>query len=123
MDVQANIDLVTAFCHSWNTPDDAAALLAPDASVRMYFDKPPIIGAGNVAAEMRRFLGSAAKLQVHITKIFAEGPVVVTLRRDVLARPDTPEVEYRTVGVFHLKNGKIVEWIDYNAAEPEIACA
>jgi limonene-1,2-epoxide hydrolase len=112
---KANIKLVTDFCQSWNTPDKAAAMLATDAAVRMYLDKPAIIGAAAVGAEMTKYM-STVKVKVDIRKNFAEGPVVVNVRTDTIVAPGKPDHVYQLVGVFLVKNGKIQEWVDYNAA-------
>ena len=111
---RANIKLVSDFCHSWNDPDQAVTMLAPDAAVRMYFDKPPIVGAAEVRAEMQKFMGLKDKVTVNIHKIFAEGPVVVVVRTDTLTSPGKPDQVFKIVGVFNVRNGKIQEWIDYN---------
>ena len=109
-----NVKLVTAFCQSWNEPDKAATMLADDASVRMYLEKPAIIGAAAVAASMKQYLAKI-KVKSVIDKTFTEGPIVVTVRTDTIIFPDKEEV-YKLVGIFRVKNGKIQEWIDYNAA-------
>ena len=113
---KANIKLVTDFCHSWNEPDHAVTMLAPDASVRMYFDKPAIVGAAAVGEEMQKAMGLKDKVKVQIHKIFAEGPVVMTVRTDILTSPGKPDQVFNIVGIFNVRNGKIQEWIDYNAA-------
>jgi limonene-1,2-epoxide hydrolase len=113
---KANIKLVRAFCHSWNDPEQSVKMLAADASVRMYFDKPPIIGASAVGEEMSKFMGLKDKVNVEIHKIFAEGPIVVTARTDTLTSPGKPDQVFKIVGVFCVRNGKIQEWADYNAA-------
>jgi limonene-1,2-epoxide hydrolase len=109
-----NIKLVTAFCQSWHDPDLAASMLAHDASVRMYLEKPAIIGAAAVATEMKKFLADI-KVKCVINKTFTEGPIVMTVRTDTITFPDK-ETVYKLVGIFRVKDGKIQEWIDYNAA-------
>jgi limonene-1,2-epoxide hydrolase len=113
---KANIKLVTAFCNSWNDPDQSIAMLAPEASVRMYFDKPPIVGAAAIGEEMKKFMGLKDKIKVNVHKNFAEGPVVVNVRTDTLTSPGKPDQVFKIVGVFCVRNGKIQEWIDYNDA-------
>jgi limonene-1,2-epoxide hydrolase len=111
---KANIALVTEFCQSWNEPDKAVDLLAPDASVRMFFDKPAISGAAAVGNEMKKFMGLKDKVKVSIRRTFAEGPVVVNVRTDTLTSPGKPDQVFNIVGIFHVRAGKIHEWIDYN---------
>jgi limonene-1,2-epoxide hydrolase len=45
----------------------------------------------------------------------ATGPLVVTRRTDVVLVPGKPNAVYEIAGVFLVKNGKIREWVDYNA--------
>ncbi len=116
MSTEANIALVNAFCQSCHIPDVAVTMLAADASVRMYFDKPPIIGAAAVGAEIKSFMGTDKNLKVEIHRSFAAGPVVVNVRTDTLTRPGEPDQVFQIVGVFQVKDGKIKEWIDYNAS-------
>jgi limonene-1,2-epoxide hydrolase len=109
-----NVKLVTAFCQSWNEPDKAAAFLAHDASVRMCLEKPAIIGAAAVCAEMKKYLANI-KVKSVMDKTFTKGPIVMTVRTDTIIFPDKEEI-YKLVGIFRVKDGKIHEWIDYNAA-------
>ena len=43
------------------------------------------------------------------------GPLVINRRTDVVLVPGKPNVNYEIAGVFLVKDGKIREWVDYNA--------
>jgi limonene-1,2-epoxide hydrolase len=81
----------------------------------MFYDKPAIIGAAAVGAAIKTYMGPTHQLNTTIHESIARGPVVVTVRTDTVTSPGKPDLVFRNVGVFHLKNGKIQEWVDYQA--------
>ncbi len=115
---RANLELVQKFCMGWmaksyDADAEMSRFLAADSSVRMVEDKPPVIGPGAVAAEMKSFTGSGQSIDVKMLEVFAKGPVVVTSRIDTVKAPGKPDQIYKIAGVFVVKGGKIAEWTDY----------
>ncbi|TAL00045.1 MAG: hypothetical protein EPO08_14835 [Rhodospirillaceae bacterium] len=110
---KANLKLVTEFCNSWNDPDKAATLLAPDSSVRMMEDAPPLIGPAAFTKTSKDYMGNGTKISVKILHTFTKGPVVVTVRVDTITMVGKPDQVFKVVGVFVVKNSLIKEWTDY----------
>jgi limonene-1,2-epoxide hydrolase len=110
---KANMKVVADFIASWSDPDKAVTYLAPDASVRMVEDQPPVVGPEAVAAAMKGFMTPGVKLTVKTLHTTAYGPVVVNQRIDTMKTPGKPDQVFPVVGVFVVKNGKIAEWTDY----------
>jgi limonene-1,2-epoxide hydrolase len=108
-----NVQVVDAFIASWDDPDEAVTYLADDASVRMVEDEPAIVGPAAVAAAFKGFMTPGMTLTVETLSTTTHGPVVVNKRIDTLKTPDKPDQVFPVVGVFVVKNGKIVEWTDY----------
>lgn len=110
---KANIKVVEDFIKAWNDPDKSVTFLADNASVRMVEDQPAVVGPANVAAAFKGFMGHGEKLSVKILKTFAEGPVVTNVRVDTMTTPGKAAQDFKVVGVFIVKKGKITEWADY----------
>ena len=110
---KANAKVVAEFIKSWDDPDKAVTYLAPDASVRMVEDQPPVVGPAAVAAAMKGFMTPGVKLKVQTLNTTVRGPVVMNQRIDTLTTPGKPPQVFPVVGVFLVKNGKIEEWVDY----------
>ena len=118
---KANVKFVTDFVKGWeakkyDADKEYAFYLAPEASVRMEEDKPPLIGPAAVAAESKKFMAGGARIEVKIHDTFARGPVVVNARTDIIKAPGKPDQEFKVAGVFVVKKGKIAEWTDYLVA-------
>ena len=110
---KANLKVVSDFIASWKDPDKAVTFLAPDASVRMVEDQPPVVGPEAVAAAMKGFMTPGVTLTVKTLHTTAYGPVVVNQRIDTMKTPGKPDEVFPVVGVFLVKDGKIKEWTDY----------
>jgi limonene-1,2-epoxide hydrolase len=76
-------------------------------------DKPAIVGPKAVAAAFKSFMPSGTTISVKILTSKANGPVVVNTRVDTLKTTGKPDQDFKVVGVFVVKNGKIKEWTDY----------
>ena len=113
---KANIALVDAFCQSWNEPTRCVTMVAQDASLKLFHDRPPVIGPAALESEMKNAM-AGIKIDVEVHRVFAQGPVVVNVRTDVMTFPDRPDRIVKVIGFFHLKDGKIQEWADYIEAE------
>jgi limonene-1,2-epoxide hydrolase len=108
---QANLKTVTDFVAAWNAHDAAriASLLAEDVVYRMTETAEPLKGREAAMARIRTFVDRIDRFDVLDT--FVRGPMVVNERIDYFT--GGPLKAWRGVGVFFLKDGKIVEWFDY----------
>lgn len=111
---KANIDVVNAFLHATTPKDMSKALvhLAPDCIYRMTETTPPVKGPAAIVERLRNFVDNADKITFEIHATHALGPVVINHRLDTFTSKTQPLL-FEGVGVFFLKNGKIVEWTDY----------
>jgi limonene-1,2-epoxide hydrolase len=112
-DEAARIAVVKAFAAAWNDPDKAAQYLSEQASVRMEEDKPAIVGRKGFIDGAKLYVAQGQHFSVRFVEIFARGPVVVTHRIDTVGAAGKADVPYDVVGVFVVKDGKIVQWDDY----------
>jgi limonene-1,2-epoxide hydrolase len=107
-----NIGVVKAFIAGWGANGRGAEYLSDKASVRMEEDKPAITGKkAYMDAWAALQPGQTVKVAYH--EVIARHPVVVTRRTDTLVTPGKPDQTYEIVGVFVVKDKKIVEWTDY----------
>ena len=111
----ANIALVKAFVAAWNDPDHAAQYLSDKAVVRMEENKPALVGRRAYADAVKPYLALGQHFSVRYLEIFARGPLVVTRRIDTIEAPGKTDAAYELVGVFVVKDGKIIEWSDFAA--------
>lgn len=109
----ANIVVVNEFMAAWSDPDRAVTYLAENASVRMIEDQPPVVGRAAIAAAFKSFMTPGLALTVETFETTARGPIVVNRRVDTMKTPGKPDQVFPVVGVFLVKEGKIVEWTDY----------
>lgn len=123
---EANAELVGAFIRTWGKDFDPAQeyarYFAPDCRLRIespsdsavQFDKDEVhVGYGAAVASAQKYLDAGLIYEANIHDVYASGPVVVTRRDDMLKRPGHPDKPVKAVGVFILRDGKIVEWADY----------
>jgi limonene-1,2-epoxide hydrolase len=115
---KANVKLVEDFIKSWGATDaesvmHSSSYLADDATLRMFEDKPPVIGPAAYAAGFKSFISDGSRISVKILQTFAKGPMVANSRVDTVTAPGKPDQIIKVAGVFIVKNGKIKEWDDY----------
>ena len=115
---KANMRVVGDFMKSWGAKDAdgvilSSTYLADDASLRMFEDKPPVVGPAAYAAGFKSFIAAGSRIKVKVLQTFAKGPVVVNSRIDTVVAPGKPDQVIKVAGVFIVKNGKIREWDDY----------
>ncbi|HPG27182.1 MAG TPA: limonene-1,2-epoxide hydrolase family protein [Myxococcota bacterium] len=110
---QAAIEVVDRFIAAWDDPDAAVALLAPEASVRMVEDQPPIVGRAAIGDAMKGFMKPGVSLTVETVATTVYGPIVVNRRIDTMKTEGEAEQVFPVVGVFLVKDGLIAEWTDY----------
>ena len=112
-DEQANVDVVNGFCDAWATRDAAqiASFLADDAVFRFTQDAEAVTGSETFRQMAGGFLADASDVRFDVLETWAVGPLVVNLRVDYFTTADGQQ-EFRVGGVFYVRDGKIVEWID-----------
>ncbi len=110
----ANIKIVNDFCAAWPAHDLARimAFFADNGAYRMTEAMEPAKGRDAVAARIKTIIDRVVRFEVLDT--FARGPMVINERIDTFSNFQLKS--WRGVGVFFLKDGKIVEWYDYTIA-------
>lgn len=108
---KANVKLVNDFCAAWPSHDLAKILsfFAAEGAYRMTETAEPVKGHDAMAARIRPFLDRVQRFEILDT--FARGPMVFNERIDHFS--GGPLKAWHGVGVFFIKDGKIVEWSDY----------
>jgi limonene-1,2-epoxide hydrolase len=108
---KANVQVVNDFCAAWAAKDLPKILssFADTVSYRMTETAEPLKGRDVVAGRLKTLVANVAGFDVLDT--FARGPRVVNERVDRFS--GGPIKAWRGVGVFFLKDRKIVEWNDY----------
>jgi limonene-1,2-epoxide hydrolase len=107
---KANLKLVNDFCAAWPAHDLARimAFFSDNPAYRQTEAQAPATGRQGVTDKIDAFLKSVVKFEVHDS--WARGPMVINERTDYF----TGRLKFwRGVGVFLIKDGKIVEWYDY----------
>jgi limonene-1,2-epoxide hydrolase len=110
---KANLALVTSYCESFSTRDISrvASFMAPNCSYRITEAAMPLIGQAALD-RIKKYLEEANSVNFKIFDSWARGPVVVNQRVDTFVLPQRTN-EYRLIGVFFVKEGKIAEWTDF----------
>ena len=95
--------------------DKVVTYFAPTASERYDDAQPAVIGPDKLAAVFKNYMTGGKALKVDVQQTIVRGPIVVVSRTDTVLDPGKPDQSFPVVGVFKLKDGKIVEWTDYVA--------
>jgi limonene-1,2-epoxide hydrolase len=111
---KANVKVVTDFCAAWPSQDidKVMSFFADNCAYRVTEAQEPNKGRQAVRDRIQSFLPRVQKFEV--LESFAKGPMVFNERIDTFS--GGPLKSWRGVGVFFLKDGKIVEWYDYTIA-------
>ncbi len=117
---KANVAVANALLKAWETKDaDAVAgLFAPDGRGRTtaHTKQPPMDPAALKKSAATFFATSGVQFKVLETIAF--GPFVVNNRIDRVTMPDgVRDLSY--AGVFYIRDGKIIEWSDFEVAPPK----
>jgi limonene-1,2-epoxide hydrolase len=109
---QANMKVVTDFCKAFSADDvdKIMSFMADPCSYRVTEAQEPIKGYAAVKERITDLVKTADRFDVLDT--FARGPMVFNERTDYFA-PGGRLKSWHGVGVFFLKDGKIVEWQDF----------
>lgn len=108
---KANVKLVKDFCDAWSgkDADKVMAFFSDNPSYRQTELQAPAVGRQAVAEKIAGGVKVATKFEVH--ESWARGPMVINERTDYF---DSPRLKrWHGVGVFMVKDGKIVEWQDF----------
>ena len=111
---RANVQLVNDFCAAWpgHSLDKVMAFFADNGAYRMTETMEPAKGRDAVTARVKSIIERVQRFEVLDT--FARGPMVINERIDHFS--DFTLKSWHGVGVFFIKDGKIVEWYDYTIA-------
>ena len=107
---KANLKLVNDFCAAWPAHDltRIMAFFSAEPAYRQTELQAPAAGRQAVNDKIDAFLKDVVKFEVHDS--WARGPMVINERTDYF----TGRLKFwHGVGVFLIKDGKIVEWYDY----------
>lgn len=110
-DEEANIQLVNDFCAAWpnHDIDELVGFFADDGAYRMTETTELADGRGAVSERIGSFLENVDRFEVIDT--FARGPMVINERIDYFS--NFAIKSWHGVGVFFIREGKIVDWYDY----------
>jgi limonene-1,2-epoxide hydrolase len=114
---RANTQVVNAFMAAW-TARDLVKIMAPLADTIVYRateTAEPIKGKDAVEARLKGIVDRVDRFDVIET--WARGPMVVNDRIDRFTSGNLKA--WHGVGVFFLKDGKIVEWLDYTVSREQ----
>ena len=108
---KANIQVVNDFCAAWpdHNIDRIMSFFAENCAYRVSEAQEPNKGRQAVRDRIQSFLNRVQGFDVIET--YAKGPMVFNERQDHFT--SGPLKMWHGVGVFFLKDGKIVEWYDY----------
>ena len=108
---EANLKVVKDFCAAWATHDLGRVMgfFVENPSYRMLETQEPTKGREAVEARIKSFINNVQQFEVLDT--YARGPMVITERIDHFSSFQIKN--WHGVGVFWVKDGKIVEWSDY----------
>ncbi len=108
---KANVQVVKDFCAAFPNHDinQIMAFFVENGAYRMSETQEPNKGKQSVMDRIGSYINSVQRFEVLET--FASGPIVINQRRDHFM--GGPLKMWHGVGVFFLRDGKIVEWYDY----------
>jgi len=111
---KANVQVVNDFCAAWPSHDTGKIMsfFAENCAYRVNETQEPYKGRQAVMDRIKSFIDRVQAFEVLET--FARGPMVFNERKDHFT--SGPLKMWHGVGVFFLKDGKIVEWYDYTIA-------
>lgn len=114
---KANVQVVNAFIKALEDKngDGLVALMASSGKARMSAHTPaPAMTPDEFRGAIGKFFATGG-VKIRTVETIAQGPLVINLRVDRLTLPNRQQ-DVHYMGVFFLKDGKIVEWNDYEIA-------
>ena len=111
---KANIQIVKDFCAAWPSHDleKILAFFPDNGAYRMTETMEPAKGRDALTARIKTIINNVNQFEILDT--WARGPMVVNERIDRFSNFQLKS--WHGVGVFFVKDGKIVEWYDYTIA-------
>lgn len=111
---KANIQVVKDFCAAWPSHDldRIVSFFAENGSYRMTETMEPTKGREALIARIKQIINNVTQFEILDT--WARGPMVVNERIDRFTNFQLKS--WHGVGVFLVKDGKIVEWYDYTVS-------
>jgi limonene-1,2-epoxide hydrolase len=111
---KANIQVVKDFCAAWPSHDldRIVGFFAENGSYRMTETMEPSKGREALIARLKMIINNVTQFEILDT--WARGPMVVNERIDRFTNFQLKS--WHGVGVFLVKEGKIVEWYDYTVS-------
>lgn len=108
---KANMQVVKDFCAAWPSHDldRILAFFADNGSYRMTEAMDPTKGRDALVTRIKQIINNVTQFEILDT--WARGPMVVNERIDRFTSFQLKS--WHGVGVFLVKDGKIVEWYDY----------
>ena len=111
---KANMQIVKDFCAAWPSHDleKILAFFPDNGAYRMTETMEPAKGREALTARIKTIINNVNQFEILDT--WARGPMVVNERIDRFSNFQLKS--WHGVGVFFVKDGKIVEWYDYTIA-------
>ena len=111
---KANMQIVKDFCAAWPSHDleKILAFFPDNGAYRMTEAMEPAKGREALTARIKTIINNVSQFEILDT--WARGPMVVNERIDRFSNFQLKS--WHGVGVFFVKDGKIVEWYDYTIA-------
>lgn len=116
----SNADIVRSYLEDRKDPAKFFAPLAriwsdsrPSDNPVVFRDDEIYFGPEGLKEMAKKFGDHGFTYELEIHSIYACGPVVVVARTDIRKQAGHPDKPVPAVGVFAVKDGKIVEWSDY----------
>jgi limonene-1,2-epoxide hydrolase len=110
---KTNLKVVNDFAAAWATGDAAkvTSYLAENCVVRFLQDQEPVKGRTTVFERLKTGLQNS-KIEFEVHETFTVGALVANYRTDYVTGKDGKRNAFRVGGVFYVRDGKIIEWID-----------
>ena len=111
---KANMQIVKDFCAAWPSHDleKILAFFPDNGAYRMTEAMEPAKGREAMTARIKTIINNVSQFEILDT--WARGPMVINERIDRFSNFQLKS--WHGVGVFLVKDGKIVEWYDYTIA-------
>jgi limonene-1,2-epoxide hydrolase len=107
-------ELVTEFCKRWASPDpdELAGYFTEDA---VYHNIPmdPVQGRDAIKEFIAGFLAAFDGIDFNVHRQISDGAVVMNERTDVMRSKGGDTIPLPVMGVFEVRNDRIVAWRDY----------
>jgi limonene-1,2-epoxide hydrolase len=116
----ANVQIVRDFCAAWPTKnlDKMTSYLAENVTIRWSERMAFINGKATAVERMKRIIDNAEKVELDLVDVYPKGPLVLNDRWDRTTRQGK-KTQHRLSSIFFIKEGKIVEWLDYDMPDPQ----